>query len=75
VHEGGPDFAFGRCHSAVVGNFFRERMARRRRSSRSAFAKLALFKSSREHRYIPVGLFRSVNIHGTLIDDFSNDDY
>jgi hypothetical protein len=27
------------------------------------------------HRYIAVGLFRSVNIHGTLIDDFSNDDY
>jgi hypothetical protein len=27
------------------------------------------------HRYIPVGLFRTVNIHGTLIDDFSNDDY
>jgi hypothetical protein len=27
------------------------------------------------HRYIPVELFRSVNIHGTLIDDFSNDDY
>jgi hypothetical protein len=27
------------------------------------------------HRYILVGPFRSINIHGTKIDDFSDDDY